>query len=64
MECTPIIGETEYPPIYAISSPVLPGMHIDMPLKMHYYILKISPTVLKWFMNLGFRENVKLVVSR
>lgn len=28
VECTPILGETEYPPILAISSPVLPGSGI------------------------------------
>ncbi|KAK4254784.1 hypothetical protein QN277_010113 [Acacia crassicarpa] len=28
VECIPILGETQYPPIYAISSPVLPGSGI------------------------------------
>ncbi|KAF7842164.1 187-kDa microtubule-associated protein AIR9 [Senna tora] len=28
VECTPILGQMEYPPIYAISSPVLPGSGI------------------------------------
>lgn len=26
VECTPMLGETEYPPIFAISSPVSRGM--------------------------------------
>ena len=33
VECAPILGETEYPPIYAISSPVLPGRFFHIPCR-------------------------------
>ncbi|KAL2467410.1 microtubule-associated protein [Abeliophyllum distichum] len=34
VECTPVLGETEYPTIFAISSPVSPGTRIPKVLKI------------------------------
>ena len=33
VECTPMLGETEYLPVYAISSPVSPGIFLTSTLK-------------------------------
>jgi len=36
VECAPILKETEYPSIYAISSPVSPGISHDMNCLINY----------------------------
>lgn len=47
VECTPVLGETEYPPIFAISSPVSPGCKIPKVVNLEVHGELVEGNVIK-----------------
>ncbi|ESQ52069.1 hypothetical protein EUTSA_v10016130mg [Eutrema salsugineum] len=47
IECTPVIGETEYPPIFAISSPVLRGKGIPKVVSLELHGELVEGNIMK-----------------
>ncbi|KAK9201687.1 hypothetical protein WN944_016893 [Citrus x changshan-huyou] len=49
VECTPILGETEYPPIFAISSPVSRGSGIPKVVNLEVHGELVEGNIIKGF---------------